>query len=125
MEIEYYQQSQYLGCIDIDDYGNCAIEANNDDGEFWYLVIDTKMGFSRIMEYGPIVPNKEVMEDYCMCAFSRIEWDAKKVVNIIKTFLNKQRKGRLDISQAREINKDLALSQCKSIIEYMADPEAY
>lgn len=124
MQIEYYEQSEFLGCLEVDDFGNCAIEANNDDGEFWYLVIDTKIGYTRVMEYGPIVPNKETLEDFCGCSFTRIEWDAKKVVNIITSFLNKKRKGRLDISQAREISRESALAQCKSIIEYMKDSEA-
>ena len=125
MQIEYDLQAEYLGCLEIEDYGNCAIEANNDDGEFFYLIIDTKIGFSRIMEYGPIVPNKDTLEDYCVCLFTRIEWDPKKVVNIIKTFLNKQRKGRCNISQAREIGKEIALAQCRSVIDYMKNSEAY
>ena len=125
MQIEFCRQESYLGSIDIEDYGNCAIEANNDDGLFWYLVISTSMGFVRVMEYGPIDPTSDKLEDSCICCFSRMEFDGKKVVRIIDNFLNKSRKSFSDITQAREISKDDALAQCKSLISYMKDEEAF
>lgn len=125
MQIDFCKQESYIGSINIEDYGNCAIEANNDEGQYWYLIVDTCMGFVRTMEYGPIVPSLSRMEDSCVCVFSRSEFDGKKVVKKISDFLNKTRKGYMDITQAREVSRKTALSQCRSIIEYMKDPEEF
>ena len=123
MEVEYASEATFTAVLSLSDVGNCAIEANNDDGQFWYMVVDTNLGWTRIFEYGPIIPQKELMEDSCVCYFSRIEFDMKKIIKSIDSFLNKSRKGYMSITQAREISAGNALAQCKSIIEYMKSPE--
>ena len=123
--IEYSFVGQFESQLNIEDIGNCAVEANNDDGQFWYLIIDTRLGWTKIMQYGPINPQSDTFEDSCECTFSRIEFDAKKIYRVVDMFLNKTRKKLMPITQAREISRDNALNQCRSIIEYMKDTEKY
>lgn len=119
MEFEYAYSTTANGQVDIEDYGNCAIEANNLDGQFWYLIIDTKLGWTQIMEYGPIDPKGVGLEDSCVCLYDKVEFNGKKIARRVDMFLNKGRNGFSPIEQAREISKESALSQCKSIIDYM------
>ena len=55
MEFEYLHQIVVGDTIDIDDIGNCAINAFNDAGEEYYLVVKTVLGWTEIFEFGPII----------------------------------------------------------------------
>lgn len=54
MEIEYFFESKATGSLNVEDVGNCAIEAFTDDGKKFYFISKTKYGFTRILTYGPI-----------------------------------------------------------------------
>jgi len=43
-----------MDSISIDNIGNCIIQAFNDDGDSFYLIIRTVLGISRIFQIGPI-----------------------------------------------------------------------
>lgn len=122
MEFNYYFTTQAIGNLLIDDIGNCAIEANSDDGCFYYFVSKTTLGFTRIFQYGPLVKSSDVMHKSVRCTFKRIEYDQNKVAKEIKSFLNQP---FVTITQAIEIDPKEALNNCISIIEYMKDDEAY
>lgn len=125
MEIEYSYNQTATAAISLEDYGNCAIEANNDEGLFWYMIIDTQYGWTRIMTYGPINPVSPQLEEKCVCSFERMEFNGQKIVKAIDKFLNTERKKLLPITQAREISRDNALAQCRSIPEYMKNMENF
>lgn len=116
MNIEYFKQLQAMDSIEIEDIGNCSIEACNDSGAFWYLIIKTNYGMSEILEYGPIVPDINELPNSVICDYSKIEFMEGKLKKIIDMFLNN---GKRQITQAREISKEEALNNCKSLIEYM------
>ena len=42
MEFNYYYDTIAMASIDVEDIGNCAIEAHTDLGEFYYLLINIK-----------------------------------------------------------------------------------
>ena len=122
MNFQYSYITQNQADLEIDDIGNCAIEALNDAAEAYYLVIKTKYGTTSVVSYGPIIPDVDVFPKSVNCSFKRLDYDEFKVEKIIDEFLNK---GFRNISQAREISPDEALSNCRSIIEYMKDPNNY
>jgi len=41
---EYFFTRQAVGELEVEDMGNCCIEATNDQGMLYYLVTDTKLG---------------------------------------------------------------------------------
>ena len=125
MEIEYFFSQSAAASLNIEDFGNCAIEANNDDGLFWYLIIDTSLGWTRMLTYGPIDPLSPTMEESCTCSYARFEFNGPKIVKAIDRFLNTERKKIMPITQAREISRDNALAHCKSIVEYMKGFEVF
>lgn len=116
--VQYFYERTAMNSLDIDNIGDCAIEATNDSGYCWYLVIDTKLGWVRVFEYGPILPDMHELLGSVKCSFDRFEWDDIKIKKRIREFLtNPKRK----ITQAELINRDDALSYCTDIIEYMKD----
>lgn len=113
---EYYYTKSAMGEITVDDVGDCAIEACNDDGLVWYLIIDTSLGNSRIFEYGPIMIDLEELPKSVTCKFDRIEFDERKINKRITEFLNSPYK---NITQATVVPKEIALDSCIDIIDYM------
>lgn len=118
MEFPYYSESSFLDAIEINNIGDCAIEANNDDGMFWYLIIRTSLGWTQIIQYGPICPDIKLFPDKVNCSFERFEYNNKKVGKIIRDFLNSFKKPYSKITQAKLIDTDTALNSCRSIIDY-------
>lgn len=81
----YMKQIQYLDSIEIDNIGNCIIEAFTDDGDVYYLIIRTVLGVSRIFQMGPI-QNGATIE--CYCQFKQLDYDDYKIDKIINKFIS-------------------------------------
>ena len=122
MEFEYFYTKSVNGFIDIDDIGNCAIEAFDDLGQVYYLVIRTSYGSTRIMDYGPIIADCDTLPKSTHCTYKRIEYTDAKIKKAIDNFLNNP---YASITQAREIDIDEALNNCKSIINYMKGEDSF
>lgn len=118
LNFEYFYSRSATGDLEVEDIGNCSIEANDDIGNFYYLLIETNMGFTKIFEYGPIQPDFDVLPKTVNCTFNRIEYNEKKIQKQIYSFLNTPIR---NITQAQLIEKEELLSNCKDIIEYMRD----
>ena len=59
MIFDYLRLTQALDTIDFPDIGNVAINALNDYGQEWYLIITTKNGWTVIKEFGPLIADTE------------------------------------------------------------------
>ena len=117
MNFDYFTVKTVMANIDIEDIGNCAIEANNDNGEFFYLVIRTTLGTSQIFEYGPTI-HSGVMEKSVNCSFKRMEFTEAKIIKKIQEFLNNPYR---TITQAKEMTIEEALEQCDDLLIYMKE----
>ena len=116
---EYFFTRTAVGELEVPDVGNCVIEAGDDIGQLYYLKIDTKLGWSRIFEYGPCTPDFAELPKSVICHFDREEFNEIKLTNRIKMFLNAPKR---NITQAQLVDTNYALDGCKDIIEYMRDP---
>lgn len=119
MQFDYFFTHSVNGILDIEDIGNCAISAFNDIGEEYILIIDTNMGVTRILNFGPVVPDLETLPKKVNCNFSRINFSEGKIIKEINKFLTG---GFSNITQAMEIDKDEALDHCRDLVEYMRQP---
>ena len=119
---EYFFSRMAVGELEVEDIGDCAIEANDDIGNFYYLVIETNLGFTKIFEYGPVRPDFNEMCKSVECTFDRIEFNENKIRKRIQTFLNIPVR---NITQAQIVEKEYALDGCKDIIEYMRHKENF
>lgn len=115
---EYFFTRIAVGELEIEDLGNCIIEASNDIGQFYYLKIDSNLGWCRIFEYGPCTPDFYELPKNVTCSFDREEFDEIKLSKRIKQFLNAPKR---DITQARIITDEELFDNVKDIIEYMKD----
>ena len=111
-----------MGEIDIEDIGNCVIEASNDTGLFWYLCIQTTLGWTKITEYGPAAPDFVELPKSVTCTFNRIDFDERKIANSISMFLNNSKRA---ITQARVVEPEVMFDSCKSILTYIQNIENF
>ena len=62
MTFDYMERVVVDGQLEVEDIGQCVIQANNDIGEEFYLIIKTDLGWTEILEYGPCVPDMELLQ---------------------------------------------------------------
>lgn len=120
MEFNYYYDTIAMASIDVEDIGNCAIEAHTDLGEFYYLLIRTNLGISTIVTYGPIVPDIDLLPKVVNCRFERIEFKDTKLVAVINKFLTNP---YYKITSANELEYEEAVKNCRDIIDYVKNKE--
>lgn len=79
--------------IEIESVGNCCIQALNDLGFEWFLIIKTELGWSYIQTFGPFNVEKP---DYFTSGFNfnfyTLEYNEKKLCKIIDNFINDEKK---------------------------------
>ena len=88
MTFDYLERVVVDGQLEVDDIGQCIIQANNDLAEEFYLIIKTELGWSEILEYGPCVPDLELLQYNYQIKYSRIEYNQGKLERTIDKFLN-------------------------------------
>ena len=115
---EYFYSKSAFGELQIDDIGDCCIQANNDEGLFYYLLIETNLGWTKILEYGPCAPDFDELPKAVGCNFSRIEFDERKIMKRIDEFLNNRFR---NITQAQLVDREILFADCKSLLEYMEE----
>jgi hypothetical protein len=115
----YSSETIYARELDIDELGQVALEAKDSESMFYYLIIRTALGQSSIVEYGPVVPDIDLLPDFTEIKFQRIEFNEVKLTKIIRSFLAPRNKGKNKIEDAIQINVDDAISRGKNILEYI------
>ena len=115
---EYFYSKSAFGELQIDDIGDCCIQANNDEGLFYYLLIETNLGWTKILEYGPCAPDFDELPKSVSCNFSRIEFDERKIMKRIDEFLNNRFR---NITQAQIVEREVLFEDCKSLLDYMEE----
>ncbi len=117
MDFEYYLTQAYVGNLEIEDIGNVVIEAKGAVGAYYYLFIMTNLGQTHIVLYGPSI-DTGLMPDKVTCTYDKINFDSKRISKTIKSFLNNS---SYEITDARVISKQEALSNCREILQFIAD----
>lgn len=101
MTFEYLQRVIVDAQIDIENIGDCAVLGRNDVGEEFYIIIKTELGWTELLEYGPIVPDFDLLPYNYNITYSRIEYNQTKIERAIDKFLNNPKRV---ISQAEVVN---------------------
>lgn len=107
-KFEYLSRIVVENDIEIEDIAECAIMANNDLDERWYLIVSTELGVTDIFEMGPVIDNMEMLPDFYSCTYKRIGYSEYKISKAIDSFLNNPSRG---ITQAIEVSKEEAKSK--------------
>ena len=98
MTFEYLQRIIVDGQLDVDNIGDCVIQANTDLGEEYFLIIKTELGWTEILDYGPCVPDLDLLPLNYNIKYSRIEYNQSKLERVIDKFLNDPKRA---ITQAK------------------------
>ena len=103
MIFEYLQRVVVDATLDIDNIGQCVLQARNDLGEEFYLFIKTDLGWTEVIEYGPAMPDIDMLPLSVNYKYNRFEFSSGKIERIIDKFLND---GKRCISQASVVEVD-------------------
>lgn len=104
--VNFDLQKTYAQTIEVEDIGNCAIRATSGAFEDYYIVIQTVMGKTSILAFGPILADVAVLQEDFNLSFKKIDYKEKNITNEINKFINDMRKG---IKQADIISVEDAL----------------
>ncbi len=122
MKFNYFYETLVNADIEIDDIGNCAIQAYTDMGTSYILLIRSNLGLSTIFTYGPLIEGADILPKIVNCKFERISYKENKLRDVIDKFLNNP---YVKITSAIELDYNEALNKCVSITEYLKNPEHY
>lgn len=88
MKFDYIQRVVVESQLDVPDIGQCVLKANNDISEEFYLIVKTELGWTEVLEYGPCVPDLELLQMNYQITYNRFEYNQGKLERIIDKFLN-------------------------------------
>lgn len=112
MTFEYLQRVVVESELEVDNIGQCVIQANNDIAEEFYLIIKTELGWTEVLEYGPIIPDLPLLQTNYQIKYSRFEYNETKIERIIDKFLNEPKR---IITQAK-------ITSLEEIREFLINP---
>lgn len=104
--VNFDLQKTYAQTIEVEDIGNCAIRSTNAGFEDYYIVIQTVMGKTSILTFGPILADVSIIQEDFNLNFKKIDYKEKNINNEINKFINDTRKA---IKQAEVISIEEAL----------------
>lgn len=113
---EFNQQLTPQSLIDIDEIGEFAIEATNDEGLFWYLIVRTSLGTTTVASCGPVVPDVPLLPSGYSSSLFRMEYKEPKIEKTITMWLNDRNKL---LTSARLIDIDEAIDQFVDLRSYL------
>lgn len=119
MKFDYDSTQVFSESIDIEDIGNCALELIDSLGNYYYLIIITKLGFSSILEQGPIIPDLPLLPKSMRCIITTCEFKRGRIIKIIETFLKNRNDDKNATKSVVEISIDDALNRCLNPIDCM------
>lgn len=86
MEFEYSEVKTYTQTIDIEDIGNCCLLTRDQIGRETYLVIQSILGFTKTIQYGPIIPDLGKLPQRLSYYYDSFDYSDQKIVKMITKF---------------------------------------
>lgn len=115
----YYYVRQSNGTFEIDNIGEFALSCINDNFCEYLFIVETKEGFSKIIQYGPQIIDQE--SDYTIprtFIYDYQQFNPAKLEKAIDIFVNDRRKG---ITQVNVLSVEEALSRIVNMKELFLD----
>lgn len=120
MKFEYYATITINADLEVENVGNCAIQAFNDEGQEFALIIETNLGTCRLLSFGPVTPDFDLLPEKLDIHFERVPFNEKKLHITVTRFLNDPHK---KITQAFEKSKDEILKDFPDLKAYLNQVE--
>ena len=112
-DIQFNRQSIFTNSLCVEDIGNCALEAVDNLGQYYYFVIKTIRGISYILTYGPLVPDIDILPKTYNLNYYNTSYADAKIVKAIQTWACAP-KG-LNFEEITQIPVEEALVNCRDI----------
>lgn len=112
MTFEYLQRVVVDGQLDVENIGQCVLQANNDLAEEFYLIIKTELGWTEVLEYGPCLPDLLLLHSDYSIKYNKFEYNQTKIERIIDKFLNNPKRV---VTQAKVV-------ELSDIREFLVNP---
>ena len=112
---EYLYTIRAEDTIEIEDIGQCCIQAFNDLGYYWYLIIETELGRSTVKYMGPFHADDDLMNNFnkgFRFDYSITDYKESRLSNVIDTFINDPKK---NISQVLLVDNEAAFDDLSKI----------
>lgn len=105
------------GILDVDEVGSCNVRGVGEQGEEYYLIVETSLGYTYLFEYGPNIPDMQLLPDKVRCSLTKMEYKEDKLVKVIDRWLNDPSK-KLKSAELIDDKYEL-LDACKDLISSM------
>lgn len=92
MNFPYLYVSENLDSIDIEDFGNTTLQLNNDQGDCWYLLTKTELGWTTVQTFGPMSLEDSVLPYHFQYNYDRQEYNDTKLIKRIDKYINDPKK---------------------------------
>ena len=112
MTFDYLERVVVESQLEVDNIGECVLRANNDVAEEFYLIIKTELGWTEVLEYGPCVPDLDMLQMNYQITYNKFEFNQGKIERIIDKFLNNPKRV---ITQA-------AVVELEDIYDFLVNP---
>lgn len=116
MTLEFDQQLQYQNYVDVEEIGQFALEASNDEGMYWYIVVRTIMGTTTIATCGPVVPDIDILPNGFSTTLTKMPYKEDKLGKTIGFWLNDKSK---KLTTARVLDIEEAINQFRDLKDYL------
>ena len=117
-QFEFNMQPVAQGLVDVEDLGYFAIEASNDEGLYYYIIVRTLLGTTTIATCGPVMPDVNMLPSGFKVTLDKIPYKEDKISLTVKKWLNDR--SRL-ITQAHPIDVEDAIEQFRDVGAYLRD----
>lgn len=91
-QFEFNQQLMPQNLLEVEEVGDLCIEASNDDGFYYYLIIKTVLGESKIFAAGPVIPEYDELVNGFNVSYNVTQYKEEKLIKTINTWLNDSKK---------------------------------
>lgn len=119
-QFEYNMEILPQGLLDIEDIGNCAIEAKTEEEIYFYIVIKTSLGTTSVFTSGPVIPDIALLPNGYNCSLVRFPYKESKIIGEINKFLNNLIYNKKHIIEAVVIDEETALEQFRDMANYIS-----
>lgn len=117
-QFKYLYEVTATGFLDIEDPANTCIYTTNSLFQEYVLIIQTQLGKTRVIQYGPNYVDIDKIPSSVTCTFQEFDVSSYKIDNIIDKFLTKT-----FASQAIEIPLEEAVEKIKDMRCFLYDTE--
>lgn len=116
VQFEFNQQLMPQNVIDVEELGQFAIEAWNDEGYYYYLIVRTLLGTASIASCGPVIPDVEMLPSGFNMSLDKVPYKEDKLTRTVTMWLNDRSK---KLTNAKTIEISEAIEQFRDLKEYL------